>query len=644
MVYSLSFVKCHFSKIILNENMKKLTYIISFLISFLLIHCGTTSQFESFVTAKKDKLMVGNKELKFVSFNIPNLLYIEDYFPFEAVNPWRLPTEYEIRDALKTIKVLGGKVTRMYVLSVRRPGESKKIIRYVEGPGKFNEKAFRTLDKVLQIANEEGVRLIIPFVDNWLWWGGKAEYAAFRGKKPDDFWTDPQLISDFEKTVSFVLNRKNTFTGVLYKDDKSILGWETGNELNAPQAWHKKIADYIKSIDKNHLVIVGLYRLNEEAVQDTSFDVLTTHFYGPVSRAEKGIPEIKELTEGKKPYFVGEFGYPTFKDVKAIIDTTINNDLSGIMIWSLRFHTRDGGFYQHGENYGVSAYRFPGFSSGQRYDEKEIMDFMRKSAYKINNENEPPLPVPDPPTLLNINDVYDISWQGSAGASSYSVQRRINGSDNWVTLADNVSDGNVVFRPLFDDTTAELGKSYFYRIIAKNNSGLSAPSNEIGPVDVTYKKFIDEMNDSVKFVEKSDNLTFLSYQNTYKAKEDNSRLKGIKGSYIIYEMPKAIDSIRIEVFLMPPTNMVSVDQCGLDVFASDSLNNSSFKILNSKFETFPPLNNFYKFFVPAVYTCAEFPLHSRYLKIKFNGEAQLSRVEIIYSKIEKPDPDIVTVE
>ncbi|MEJ2616940.1 MAG: hypothetical protein P8Z35_18440 [Ignavibacteriaceae bacterium] len=104
--------------------MKKIACAASLLLSFFFIHCGTSTQFESFVTAKKDKLMEGNKELRFVSFNIPNLLYIEDYFPFKAANPWRLPTEFEIRDALKTIKELGGKVTRTYVLSVRRAGES----------------------------------------------------------------------------------------------------------------------------------------------------------------------------------------------------------------------------------------------------------------------------------------------------------------------------------------------------------------------------------------------------------------------------------------------------------------------------------------------------------------------------------------
>ena len=622
--------------------MKKIAYAAYLLLSFLLIHCGTSSQFESFVTANRDRLMEGKKELRFVSFNIPNLLYIEDYFPFKATDPWRLPTEFEIRDALKTIKELGGRVTRMYVLSVRRPGESPKIVRYVEGPGKFNEKAFRALDKVLQVANEEGIRLIIPFVDNWHWWGGKAEYADFRGKKPDDFWTDPQLISDFEKTIKFVLNRKNTYTGILYKNDKSILGWETGNELNAPYEWHKKIADYIKSIDKNHLVIAGSYKLDEKEVQDTSFDVLTTHFYGPVSRAETGIPEIRRLTEGKKPYFVGEFGYHSLKDVEAIVDTTINNDLSGIMIWSLRFHSRDGGFYQHGENFGANSYRFPGFSSGERYNEKEIMDFMRRSAYRINNEKEPPLPVPDPPHLLDIPDVYDISWQGSTGASDYSVERKEEGSDSWKIIADSVSDGNIVFRPLFDDTTAVLGKSYYYRIAARNSSGSSGPSNEAGPVFVDYKKFIDNMADSAKLFEMSDSITYLTYQDSYRAKEDNSRLRGIKDSYIIYKLPEAIDSINIQVFFDSPSVMKASGTCGFDLFASDSL--STFKPLNAKLETFPPLNNFYKFFVPAEYTCAEFPMNSRYLKIKFNSEAQISRVEIIYSKIEEPDPDIVTVQ
>ena len=138
------------------------------------------STFENFVTRHGDKLMDGDKELRFISFNIPNLHYIEDNVPFEQTNHWRLPNEFEITDALLAIKQMGGQVARTYTLSVRKPGEDSAIPRHVLGPGKFNEEAFRALDKVLEVANKTGVRIIIPFVDNWVWWGGIKEYAAFR--------------------------------------------------------------------------------------------------------------------------------------------------------------------------------------------------------------------------------------------------------------------------------------------------------------------------------------------------------------------------------------------------------------------------------------------------------------------------------
>src|SRR5690606_22033474 len=125
---------------------------------------------------------------------------------------------------------------------------------HVRGPGDFNEQAFRTLDLAVELAGQKGVRLIIPLVDNWKWQGGRAEYAAFRGMGPDDFWTDEQVISDFEKTVRYVLTRVNTRTGVPYRDDPAILGWETGNELDSPPAWTRRIARLMKQLDPNHLV------------------------------------------------------------------------------------------------------------------------------------------------------------------------------------------------------------------------------------------------------------------------------------------------------------------------------------------------------------------------------------------------------
>jgi len=97
------------------------------------------AQFKDFVMRNGDKLMDGAQELRFLSFDTPNHCYVEGYLSFSGTNPWRLPDEFEIRDALTAIKQLGGMVTRVDVLSVRRQDDSAGIIRHVEGPGKFSE-------------------------------------------------------------------------------------------------------------------------------------------------------------------------------------------------------------------------------------------------------------------------------------------------------------------------------------------------------------------------------------------------------------------------------------------------------------------------------------------------------------------------
>jgi hypothetical protein len=71
-----------------------------------------------FITRAGDKLMEGDKEYRFISFNIPNLHLVEDNMAFEATNEWRFPDEFEITDALNTIKAIGGRAARTYVISI----------------------------------------------------------------------------------------------------------------------------------------------------------------------------------------------------------------------------------------------------------------------------------------------------------------------------------------------------------------------------------------------------------------------------------------------------------------------------------------------------------------------------------------------
>ena len=577
-----------------------------------------SAQFQNFVTASGDRLMDGKEEIRFVSFNIPNLHYIEDNFIFTEPNPWRIADEYEIRDALVSIRQLGGKVTRTYVPSVRKATDDSSVIRHVLAPGVFNEDAFRAYDKVLEVANQTGVRVIIPLVDNWWWWGGPREYAAFRGKSKDEFWTDPLLIDDFKKTIAHIVNRVNTYTGVPFRLDKAVLGWETGNELECPFSWTKEIASYIKTLDTLHLVIEGTNsrEISDEALLDPHIDVLSTHNYGP---ADRSIPQIllaREKAKGRKPFFVGEFGFTPTADMRRVIDTVIASGVSGIMVWSLRAHNRDGGFYYH-----TNDYRWPGFPSGNAWDEAGVISLFREKAYQINGRTPEPVPLPETPTLLPIETPYKISWQGSTGASSYLIERKADDEPFWRVIAAGASDAEFGYRPLYADTSAEPGRRYSYRIRARNASGYSEESPPAGPVTVRSRMLIDEMADTLKLFARSGELKFLPPDDAPRARQDRSRLSGRTGDYIVYRLPESIASVQVDIF-------ATKEDAELAMVLLSGSSPDTLTPLSCTRKVFEPLKNDYRFYASIRLSAGDLPPDHRFLRIVLADNCQVSRVEI----------------
>ena len=249
--------------------------------------------------------MDGSSEFRFIGANTPTLTMVEDGY-------WQVPTEWEQRDAFEALKQMGATATRTYVLSVKKATDYPGMIRHVMGPNQFNEQAFVALDRALALANEYGIRLIIPFVDQYEWWGGIGEYANFRGKSKDLFWTDPTLKDDFKATISYVLNRTNTITGVPYKNDPAILAWETGNELTpSTSAWTTEMGNYIKGIDSNHLLIDGKYGIETSSLEESSpIDIVSNHYYpNHYASFATQVSLDKTTASGKKPFYVGEFGF-----------------------------------------------------------------------------------------------------------------------------------------------------------------------------------------------------------------------------------------------------------------------------------------------------------------------------------------------
>ncbi|TYI56371.1 hypothetical protein E1A91_D11G204900v1 [Gossypium mustelinum] len=139
-------------------------------------------------------------------------------------------------------------------------------------PGSYNEQMFKGLDFVIAEARKYRIKLILSLANNYESFGGKKQYvnwARSQGQyltSDDDFFRNPVVKGYYKNHVKTVLNRYNSFTGMHYKDDPTIMAWELMNEPRCTsdpsgrtiQAWIMEMASHVKSIDRNHLLEAGL--------------------------------------------------------------------------------------------------------------------------------------------------------------------------------------------------------------------------------------------------------------------------------------------------------------------------------------------------------------------------------------------------
>ena len=153
-------------------------------------------------------------------------------------------------------------------------------------PGNYSEEMFASMDWVLSEASKRDIRLQMVLVNNWNDYGGMRWYVQ---QSPttnktyenvtddtsdnwslfhDQFYTDENARTYYRNFINYTLNRNNTITGTLYKDDPAIFSWMLANEPRAksdPEEdnmliinWTINMTAYIKSIDTNHLVGLGI--------------------------------------------------------------------------------------------------------------------------------------------------------------------------------------------------------------------------------------------------------------------------------------------------------------------------------------------------------------------------------------------------
>lgn len=465
--------------------------------------------FTEFIRRDGHQLKDGDKVFRFAGIHAPELHRIEDDARGVCQadkrgwgQHFKWPTADEQENWIKALVKTGHKAMRIYVLSVAQEDdaacdrETHILAPLKQGDmPRLNETAMVVYDRMIALASRHKLRLILPFIDHWKWWGGREQLAAFYGEEAAAFYdVNSKTYAAYQSIIEQVINRKNTFTGRYYYQEKAIMAWETGNELrDSTTAFVTKTAAHIKALAPNQLVIDGNYlSILPSSLTDDNVDIISNHFY-TVNGNNKPETIKDNLTTiaGKKPYFVGEYGLESPQHLNSIMQAMVNTQVNGAQavgafIWGFRGHRHDGGFYWHREGGGPHySYHLPGFIDGAANNEIAVVNLVRKAQAQLAGlATVPALPIPEAPILRAVSKEGNISWMGAAVGRSYRIERKIAPQNVWQVIADNVSDGKNKFIPdadvLFQDKTLFTeNQQVAYRVIAKNESGESLPSNVV---------------------------------------------------------------------------------------------------------------------------------------------------------------------
>jgi mannan endo-1,4-beta-mannosidase len=292
----------------------------------------------AFVGHSGTHLTLNGKPWRFGGANI-EWLGVSNYGPASPTPP-RFPTHGEVDQALTTAKQLGARVIRSQTL-----GDSVGCDVCLEPTlGTFNTSALAHMDYAVAAARQRGLRLIVTLVgDDAATGGSGCVYLAWRGidvpgcslSHMDPFFTDPQVITDVEGHIAEVVNR--------YKNDPTILGWDLMNGGGSPPAWTATIANFIRGIDRRHLILSDASNARLKNV-DACVSFIYPHWHEGMAAFAR--PRIDACKRAHKPYIAYEYGWDrtnwrTVGALRSFLASLQHNpEIAGDAFWALELRSR----------------------------------------------------------------------------------------------------------------------------------------------------------------------------------------------------------------------------------------------------------------------------------------------------------------
>jgi mannan endo-1,4-beta-mannosidase len=261
-----------------------------------------------FVRVRGSQLMLNNKLYYFCGTNFWYGCYIG--------SKGKTGDRERLKRELDELVSLGINNLRILAASeaANSPGTLNPAIQTAKGV--YNEELLDGLDFLLAEMGKRKMVGVLYLNNYWQWSGGMVQYLNWIKSSDKEnqssgtgegfrisstsFYSNKPANDLYRNYIAMLINRKNSYTGLQYKNDPAIMAWQLANEPRGGEGrdgrkniedyyrWIDETAAFIHSLDKNHLVSSGSEgtigtsnsaEIYEKAHQSKNIDYLTFHLW-----------------------------------------------------------------------------------------------------------------------------------------------------------------------------------------------------------------------------------------------------------------------------------------------------------------------------------------------------------------------------
>ncbi len=465
----------------------------------------------AFVKRVDTNLTLLGTNLRFAGANIAWLGLRRD-----GDGPARRPTQYEVKDVVATVSAIGGSVIR----ATSAAGTAGCALCLEPAPRRFSPDAFAALDRLIKLAGDSGMKLILPLAGT----GGPCDTRAGPGAEDAEassicaygrwhgiadsraFFTDPALRAEFLAHVAAVVTHVNALTGVAYRDDPAILAWENcdacgeGADPQAVADWVEVVGRVVKANDHHHLYEDGAFAGHilpdaPRAVAAAAFAPPSVDIVGDAALPTAdhfGVRRILAaavgaVSDANRVYVLDRFGWsprlwPSEAAFEDFLEAMVRQrNFAGALLDGLQGHADQGGYLPPppaSEDGQFAAFAFPGMATQDvGLDEmKSRGRAIRRFEFAIVGvPYAPTYQQPPQPEIIAVR-AHRVLFRGAAGALSYSIERSPDPSipNSFTLVCERCIAGTSAS---WEDPSPPAGPAW-YRVIPNNINDHAAPPSD----------------------------------------------------------------------------------------------------------------------------------------------------------------------